>query len=67
MSYRERQNRKDASGKTPEQIRAGQAAHEARYEEITQDQDTLGIRPGAMGRAWRELMDEVWWRDRDEH
>ena len=31
MSVRERRNRKDAKGKTPEQIRRGQAAHERAY------------------------------------
>lgn len=28
--------------------------------------DTTGIKPGAMGKAWRELMDEVWWGPRDD-
>ena len=37
MSYRERRNRKDSRGKTPEQIRRGLAAHEARYERTIAD------------------------------
>lgn len=32
MSRRHSRNRKDQRGKTPEQLRRGQAAHEARYE-----------------------------------
>jgi hypothetical protein len=62
VSRRERRNRKDRDGKTPEQIRRGQQAHELAYEEAVKDQQTMGIRPGAMGAAWRVLLDEVWWR-----
>lgn len=67
MSYRERRNRKDSRGKVPGQVRAGLAAHEARYAEALADaanraapSGTPLIWPGGYLQDMRMITDGPW-------
>jgi hypothetical protein len=63
VSYRERRNRKDAKGKTPEQIRRGQRVHELAYAEAIKDQPPLPGHPemAELIRAWADAGFLVSW------
>jgi hypothetical protein len=63
MSYRERRNRKDARGKTPEQIRRGFMRHETAYGEAIEQQTTmLSEQPGShlTAEALKFALDQLW-------